>query len=467
MNEKRITYIKKGSNNPNARYVVYWMQQSQRIEYNHALSHAIMIANQNQLPLLVIFALTPNYPDANARHYTFMLEGIQSLLPQFAKKGISFVFKIGKIPDVIFPFLENTHTLIVDVGYLRHQREWRKDIMTYCEKMALPLTITSVESDLIVPVSLASQKAEYGAYTLRSKLHQTYSEFRDHPILDELVNQSSIDIESDHDLMDISSLVKTLPINHLIVPSKYYHGGYDNAKKALIVFFDTNINSYPKSNDPSLNNTSKLSMYLHFGQISSLEILDHLIEAYHQKNVTQEAYLAFFEQLLVRRELAFNYVTYQEGYYQFKTMTEPWAYETMNQHESDIRPIQYTDEELINAKTHDRYFNAAMDEMTITGYMHNYMRMYWAKKIIEWSSSYQEAYERILRINNAYFIDGRDPNSYAGIAWCFGKHDRAWTERLIFGKLRYMNANGLIRKFDIEEYVQRINLIKESERDHE
>ncbi|HPG43326.1 MAG TPA: FAD-binding domain-containing protein, partial [Acholeplasmataceae bacterium] len=165
----------------------------------------------------------------------------------------------------------------------------------------------------------------------------------------------------------------------------------------------------------------------------------------------------YVEQLLVRRELAFNYVTYQKGYDQFETMTEPWAYQTMKAHENDIRSYLYDKNDYINFRTHDPYFNAAMIEMVKTGYMHNYMRMYWAKKIIEWSPSFKEAYETIKYLNDTYFIDGRDPNSYTGIAWCFGKHDRAWTERNIFGKLRYMNDKGLEKKFDIKSYVLQMN----------
>ncbi|HCZ23721.1 MAG TPA: deoxyribodipyrimidine photolyase, partial [Acholeplasmataceae bacterium] len=187
------------------------------------------------------------------------------------------------------------------------------------------------------------------------------------------------------------------------------------------------------------------------------ELLDRLFLAQAQGQIKGESFDQYVEQLLVRRELAFNYVTYQKGYDQFESMTEPWAYQTMTSHEHDFRPYLYTKEDYISFKTHDPYFNAAMKEMVLTGYMHNYMRMYWAKKIIEWSPNYVYAYEMIKSLNNTYFIDGRDANSYAGIAWCFGKHDRAWTERDIFGKLRYMNAGGLERKFDIQSYVSRMN----------
>ena len=173
-------------------------------------------------------------------------------------------------------------------------------------------------------------------------------------------------------------------------------------------------------------------MYIHFGQISTLEILDQLKMALDQEKITETVYEAYKEQIFIRRELAFNYCYYNPRYDTFNGMTEPWAYETMKIHQSDERVYLYTKDDYINYRTHDPYFNAAMKEMVETGFMHNYMRMYWAKKIIEWSHTHEEAYHTILSLNNAYFIDGRDPNSYTGVAWCFGKHDRAWTERPIF-----------------------------------
>jgi deoxyribodipyrimidine photo-lyase len=176
--------------------------------------------------------------------------------------------------------------------------------------------------------------------------------------------------------------------------------------------------------------------------------------------INQATYDGIFEQVFVRRELAFNFVYYNHQYDQFDHMTEPWAYLTMDNHQDDYRPHLYTKEQLEKADTHDPYFNAAMDEMRFSGYMHNYMRMYWAKKIIEWSNSYKEAYETTLYLNNKYFLDGRDPNSYTSVAWNYGRHDRAWTERPILGKLRYMNDKGLERKFDMSKYIQYVESIK-------
>ncbi len=459
MNLKRISHIMTSKNAIQNQYVIYWMQQSQRVHYNHALERAIQIANQQNLPLLVFFGLTANYPDANQRHYVFMLEGLKEVKHILKTFHINFVVKYGSPEKALIPFLEDAHTLVMDQGYLKHQRTWRSFVLSYVKDHALNINIDVVDTDLIVPVEVASNKAEYGAYTIRPKIKKLYASFRDFSRISTLKNQTDLQIPSDDDLSDINQTIRNLHLEHTLAPSVVFHGGYTQASQLFFDFLNKKINRYPESNDPSLDLTSKLSLYLHFGQISSLEILDRLFMALNSGQIEGEGFDAFVEQLLIRRELAFNYVYYQKGYDQFETMTEHWAYETMRIHDLDERPYLYSKEVIENQKTHDPYFNAAMKQMVITGYMHNYMRMYWAKKIMEWTPSFKEAYETILYLNNHYFIDGRDPNSYTGVAWCFGKHDRAWTERKVFGKLRYMNAQGLERKFDIKAYVHQMDTL--------
>jgi len=459
MNPKRIIHLKDGKSESKKQYVIYWMQQSQRVHYNHALDYAIQMANQHDLPLLVYFGLTPNYPDANLRHYTFMLEGLKEVKNILNKFHINFLFKLESPEKGVKNYLKNAHALIMDYGYLRHQKLWRKEVLDFAIENCVDLQVDMVDTDLIVPVKVASDKAEYGAYTLRPKIKRLYLEFRDFSKITTIHNQKKLEFESDNDLSNIKKLTDSLDIDHTVTASPIYKGGYIEASKLFYDFLENKASDYINSNDPSLGLTSKMSMYLHFGQISALEIMDRMFLAIDHGHLDGASFDAYIEQLLVRRELAFNYVTFQKGYDKFETMTEPWAYMTMNEHELDRREYLYTSEELENQQTHDIYFNAAMKEMVYTGYMHNYMRMYWAKKIIEWMPTYKEAYDTIVYLNNKYFIDGRDPNSYAGIAWCFGKHDRAWTERSVFGKLRYMNAKGLERKFNIEGYVNDIENI--------
>ena len=353
--------------------------------------------------------------------------------------------------------LDHASYVISDQGYLRHQKLWRNRLLKFINENHPDLPYDVVDTDLIVPIHIASNKAEYGAFTIRPKLKSIYMSFRDFKTLSELSNQLKIKIASDDENLDINQILHHLKLDESVTKSPLYRGGYREASNVLDYFIETKLNHYHESNDPSLKLTSHLSLYLHFGQISALEILDKVLTHSENNHVNGEALDGFIEQLLVRRELAFNYVYYQEGYDQFEHMTETWAYLTMREHDSDQRSYLYNATDYEAFKTNDPYFNAEMKEMGLTGYMHNYMRMYWAKKIIEWSQTFKEAYYTIIKLNNKYFIDGRDPNSYTGVAWCFGKHDRAWTEREIFGKLRYMNESGLKRKFDIEKYVAQMN----------
>ncbi len=459
MNSLRIKQLKKQTAINTGKYVLYWMQQSQRVHYNHALEHAILTANHFDLPVLVFFGLISNYPEANQRHYVFMLEGLKEVKHILETFNINFIIKFASPEIGILPYLKEAKTLVMDKGYLKHQINWRKSILEYSNENELHLEIDIVDTDLIVPVEIASNKVEYGAYTLRPKLKKIFQEFRDFTRISTVINQKKLEFVSDDDLSDINQTIKTLNLDHTLLPSRFYQGGYLAASKLFYEFLDHKVEHYLDSSDPSTDYTSKLSMYLHFGQISSLEILERMMMAHHHGQVDGASLDAFIEQLLVRRELAFNYVYYNKGYDRFETMTESWAYFTMKEHEMDQRPFVYTKQQIENSLTHDPYFNAAMKEMVYTGFMHNYMRMYWAKKIIEWTPSYKQAYEMIKDLNNHYFIDGRDPNSYTGIAWCFGKHDRAWKQRIVFGKLRYMNDKGLERKFDINSYVNKIEMI--------
>ncbi|QWB96310.1 deoxyribodipyrimidine photo-lyase [Mycoplasmatota bacterium] len=451
MRAQRLKHLKDGKNI--GKYVIYWMQQSQRIHYNHALNHAVKIANKQQLPLVVYFGLYSGYPDANERSFAFMIEGMRDVKIWLERLGVNFVLRIGKSEEMIFDYLSDAHTLVMDRGYLKYQRLMRKYVLD--KSINLDLAIDMVESDLIVPIEEASDKREYGAYTIRKKLLSKYQYYRDITSLDVLDNKSKLNLET-QDFDNIHLVLEKFNIDHHVKKSDVYKGGYLEASKWFTHFVQHDIEDYKDRNDPSDPKLSHMSMYLHFGQISSLELLERLEIASMQKQINQASIDAFIEQLLVRRELAFNYVYYTKGYDQFEYMSQPWAYKTMKKHANDERPYIYLISDYENFNTHDKAFNAAMIEMVKTGYMHNYMRMYWAKKIIEWSKTFEEAYHHILYLNNKYFIDGRDPNSYAGVAWCFGNHDRPWKERDVFGQLRYMNAEGLKRKFNIELYIKKM-----------
>ena len=461
MNLLRLTRLKEATRHEDGRMVVYWMQQSQRVKTNHALDHAIRTANAKNVPLVVLFVLTDGYPEANLRHYAFMAEGLKETKASLEDMGIPMVVKIGDPVTHVAAFSRDAGCLVMDEGYVRIQRTWRAAVLDAL-KDADHLSVDVVDTDLIVPVRHASDKQEYGAYTIRPKIRRLYRDFIDHDGTPAYEGPWT-EMPSDADLLDTDALLSKLSLDRSVPRSPMYFGGAQEAEKHLTSFIRTKADRYDQSNDPSLDLTSKMSMYLHFGQIAALDILNAMFEAQASGLIEDgDAFDGYVEQLLVRRELAFNFVWHQDGYDTFDKMTLPWAYETMDDHAEDQRPYVYDMATLILGKTHDPYWNSAMDEMRITGYMHNYMRMYWAKKIIEWTPTFEVAYKTILELNNTYFIDGRDPNSYTGVAWCFGRHDRPWTERAVFGKLRYMNDKGLERKFDIDAYVRRINAIKET-----
>lgn len=463
MSNGRINHIKT-SPDLEGDYILYWMQQSQRIHYNHALNLGIILSNLHGIPLVVYFGLTDSYPEANLRHYQFMMEGLEYLKKKFVQMGIKFVIYKASPEKGCLQLMKKATHLIMDKGYTKIQKQWKKIVVEEAMKIS-SLNILEVESDVLVPVEITSQKEEYSARTIRPKIHSHLEEFsvkmkEVEPFL------RSLHIEMDVDLEEITSpleILDELNIDKSVIPSIRFTGGENEARQIFHEFIHDRLPAYLLRNHPELDYCSYLSPYLHFGHISPVEIA-YILRKLKESNPNLEAPIdSFLEELIVRRELAINFVNYNENYDSFHHMTYQWAYDTMEIHKNDIREYIYTTEDLEKSKTHDKYWNAAMLEMVHTGFMHTYMRMYWCKKIIEWSPDYETAYNTALYLNNKYFLDGRDPNSYAGIAWCFGKHDRAWTERPIFGKLRYMNENGLKRKFEIDKYVEKVNAMIQGE----
>lgn len=431
-------------------YVLYWMQSAQRAVCNHALEYAIHWSNQRKKPLLAAFVLTPNYPGANLRHYVFLLEGLQETQIALARRGIRLVVQIGHPPEVISRLAAPADMVITDEGYLRHQRQWRTDV---AETIDIPLY--EVTTNLVVPVETASDKENYSAATLRPRIHRQLKRFLV-PLKETRPLQSSLSLPIPSICIENPrQTALSLGVDNSVPPSGFFHGGYQQAKRLLQKFLQTKLGDYDRArNDPTLDGQSHLSPYLHFGQISPLEIALAVQEA------DAKAAKPFLEELIVRRELSHNFVYCNPSYDHWEALPY-WAQRTLQYHSRDQRPVLYTLEQLETASTDDPSWNAAQMEMILTGKMHGYMRMYWGKKVLEWSRRPQEALERLLYLNDKYELDGRDPNGYAGIAWCLGKHDRPWKERPIFGKVRYMNAAGLARKFDVELYAQKIRRLAE------
>lgn len=433
------------SGNSTGQFILYWMQASQRTRYNHALEYAIRQADDRHLPLVVYFGLYDGYPEANRRHYRFMLQGLREVRLELEKHGIRMVIRREPPDEGVVKLAEKAAMLVCDRGYLRLQRQWRENA---AGKVECPCI--QVESDVVVPVEQASGKEEYSAATLRPKIYRHLPDYLQ-PLVERTPAVSSLGLEIDSiDLDDVDNLLASLGIDRSVGAVNAFRGGQSRAEALLESFIDTGLDRYLGSrNDPNAGVLSNMSPYLHFGQISPLYIA---LKSAATGSAGAESYL---EELVIRRELALNFVFYNPLYDSFDCLPA-WARNTLKQHEADPRPYNYSLQELEAAGTHDPYWNAAQVEMVTIGKMHGYMRMYWGKKIIEWSPDPQEAFQRCLYLNNKYGLDGRDPNSYAGVAWCFGKHDRPWATRPVFGSVRYMNDRGLRRKFDADAYAGKV-----------
>jgi deoxyribodipyrimidine photo-lyase len=437
---------------PEARgaYVLYWMQQSQRAVHNPALETGIAAANRLKLPLLVAFALDDTVHGANARHYTFMLEGLAETAGRLHQRGIGFVIRRGKVDEVIPRLADRAALVVCDRGYLRRQTSSTARVAS-----AANCRVVRIEGDVVVPTELASDRAELGARTLRPRLARYRSRFLvAHRSERVHVRAYNLPVASDVDLQDVPGVVRSLKIDQSVQAVNAFRGGYSQAHARLRRFLMHELRGYEDSRSKlAAPQVSRLSPYLHFGQISPVEIA----LATSRALAPTADQCSFLDELIVRRELAANFVLTSKNYARFECVPG-WAQESLKAHARDRRPHVYKYSDLAAAGTHDAYWNAAMTEMLVTGYMHNHLRMYWGKKILEWSASPEEAYQTLLQLNNTYFLDGRDPCSFANVAWVFGLHDRPWPEREIFGKVRYMNAAGLRRKTDIEAYTRQIGI---------
>lgn len=456
MDNGRVTHIK-NCKDSKGDYILYWMQQSQRTHYNYALNLGIILSNLHGLPLVVYFGVPDDYSDGNLRHYTFMMEGLDYLQGKLSRMGIKFIiYKISPEKGCI-ELAKNASHLILDVGYSKTQKQWRKIVIEECSKSDCT-SIIEVEDNVLVPVNQVSNKEEYSARTIRPKIMSKLDEFavKFKPV-DPFIRSRYIEIESS--LEEIKAPLKELvnmDFKENISPSKRFKGGEKEARDLFYEFFTNKIGYYIEKNHPEHDYSSYLSPYLHFGHISPVEIVVVIRKMLEKTPFIEKSVDSFIEEVVVRRELAINFTTFNENFDKFEYMTYQWAYDTMSEHLEDKREYLYTLKEFESCSTHDKYWNAAMKEMVETGFMHTYMRMYWCKKIIEWSPDYKTAYDTSIYLNNKYFLDGWDSNTYTGVAWCFGKHDRAWKERPVFGKLRYMNENGLVRKFDMDKYIEKI-----------
>ena len=442
--QPRVTVRRAGEPDSQASCVVYWMQRTQRGIDNPALDVAIEAGNILRKPVVVFFAPVPWYPHANLRHYRFLNEGIPNIAAALEKKNVGFVLR--RYPDhSLLKFCGEARAALVvgDENPMREPEEWRS---TAAKKLRVPFW--TVDADVIVPTKLL-EKAQYAAHTIRPRLQAklgTYlvphQKIRANVAWKKPASLASLDPDVD--------ITHGWPLERSVSPVSSWKGGTAEAFQRLREFVEHNLHGYStRRSHPEIDHTSRLSPYLHFGHVSPVTVA-LAIETAEAPKADKEAFL---NQIVVWRELAVNLVRYNPDYDNFEC-AEPWAHRTLSRHARDPRPVLYTEKQLENAETHDQLWNAAQMQMVNTGWMHNYMRMYWAKKILEWSRNPAEAFRIAVRLNDKYELDGRDPNGYAGIAWAIvGRFDRPWFERPIFGQIRYMSAASTGRKFDSKKYV--------------
>ncbi|MBP9686580.1 MAG: deoxyribodipyrimidine photo-lyase [Candidatus Doudnabacteria bacterium] len=461
---ERIRVLQSAKHDAASGPVVYWMCRDQRAQDNWALTYAAQTARAAGVGLVVMFCLRKQFTHATARLVDFMLAGLVEVEEELRKKHIPFVVAVGNPAVEVLKLTGKigASMLVADMMPLHHVQSWKQEIAA---RIRIPFI--EVDAHNIVPVWHASQKQEFGAYTLRPKLHRLVPQFLEGtlPRLPEFLERNIRGYAPvGWKRVRASTLVdESVPAVAGVV------SGTRAARHVLNQFISDRLAGYDADrNNPTLQGQSGLSPYLHFGQLSAervvrevLKVADVSVSAALHEHKNGAAGLrgsvpAFIEELVVRRELSDNFCFYNPHYDSVKGFPE-WARKSLDAHKDDSRGHVYTLAELEQGRTQDELWNAAQLQMVQQGKMHGYMRMYWAKKILEWSATPQTAMRHAIYLNDRYSLDGRDPNGYAGIAWSVGGvHDRAWFERPIFGKIRYMSYGGAKSKFDIKAYIANV-----------
>ena len=451
--DDRTTALNDKPLNEKGRYVLYRMQVYKRSSHNFALNKAIDIANELELPLVVCEMLSDTYPWASDRIHTFMLQGTADRRKALAQKGIRYALVLVKSLEEA---TKATARLVKEAAVLVTEDFPCFIIpkMNAAMAAAAPVLTLAVDSNGIIPMSLLV-KEEYAARTIRPKIHKLlpqHTGILKTPTLKEKHPELKLDCEETLvEDNDIAALVATCDIDHSVPASKIYEGGEAAAQKRLKHFVSHILPAYDElRNKPDVDGCSRMSSYLHFGFISAHQIY----EAVQKADAPKESKDAYLEELIVRRELSYNFTRHNPRHNSLEG-TADWAKRTMAKHAKDEHYAHFTAAQIEAGETEDTLWNATQRELADTGELHNYMRMLWGKKIIEWTATYEEAFHLMEHLNNKYALDGRNPNSYTGISWCFGKHDRAWgPERPVFGTLRYLSSDSWRRKINAKAYIK-------------
>ena len=449
---RRVQVRRDGPPDPAGRAVVYWMQRAQRAEDNPALDVAIEAANALDLPVVVFLGVAPLHPLANLRHYHFLCAALPDLAARLAARRVGFVLRAYPDHGLLRLCADVGAALVVgDENPLREAERLRR---VAAELLRVPLV--TVDADVVVPVQLL-QKEQYAARTIRPRIHKLLAEFLVAGA-EPVARRAFAPPPGLQSLPPGADLLANLPgtlggvIDRSVAPIADLPSGPGAAARALGRFLAGALAGYPeRRNHPEDAGTSQLSPYLHFGHIGPVKVA----RAVEESGAPAEARAAFLEQLVVRRELAVNFCHFNPRY---DTLAgcEPWARATLRAHAADPRPYLVEPDRIEAGDSPDPLWNAAQRQMLHSGWMHNYLRMYWAKKILEWTPSPEEAFALAVRLNDRHELDGRDPNGYTGIAWAIGgKHDRPWFTRSVFGTIRYMSLGSTSKKFDSRAYIAR------------
>jgi deoxyribodipyrimidine photo-lyase len=445
--DARVTVRRAGPPDPDGRCVLYWMQRAQRATGNPAIDVAIRLGNELGRPVVAFLGLMPSYPRANLRHFHFLIEGLPDLAAGLRKRNVGFLLRTWPDHSLVKVCEQLRPTVVVgDENPLREPERWRRKV---AGEIRVPFW--TVDADVVVPSRLF-KKQQFAARTIRPRIHARLREFLV-PQKDPVARKRWRAPRGVASLSPKVDLMNGWKIDRSVHPVSTFRGGTREAQRLLSEFVAEKLRHYPeRRNHPELDGTSRLSPYLHFGQIGPVTIA----LAVRRAKAPAGAKEAFLEQLIVRRELAVNFVRFNPDYDAIDG-APAWALRTLAEHAKDPREVLYSEKQLENAETHDPLWNAAQKQMVVTGWMHNYLRMYWAKKILEWTRSPAVAFDIAARLNDKYELDGRDPNGYEGVAWAIaGKSDRPWFERSVFGTIRYMSYAGTSRKFDAKAYIRQI-----------
>ncbi|CAD6234110.1 GSCOCG00007563001-RA-CDS [Cotesia congregata] len=433
----------------NSKGILYWMFRDGRVQDNWSFLFAQKLALKNRLPLHVCYCILPKFLDATLRHYKFLIESLEEVSNDCKDLNINFHLLHG-VPNVVVLDLIKKHkmgALVVDFFPLRVPLGWVENLKNSIPK---DVPLCQVDAHNIVPCKVASDKLEYGARTIRSKINTKLPEYlTEYPPLIKHPHDSLFEIPT----IDWKNALKDVEIDLTVDKVDWCKPGYRGALAELESFIKNRLPHYnTKRNDPTQDALSKLSPWFHFGQISVQRVI---LEVKEYKKKYKESVENFMEESIIRRELSDNFCFHNKNYDKVEG-TNAWAIESLNQHRKDKREYLYTRDELEKSQTHDDLWNAAQNQMVREGKMHGFLRMYWAKKILEWTPSPEDALAWSIYLNDKYSMDGRDPNGYVGCMWSIcGIHDQGWKERSVFGKIRYMNYKGCERKFDVKAFVRK------------